>query len=339
MLEKQPQLNQTPLMSISQNTSTSSSLVKNEPDIDYIEQLKQVPQPVPPPPSEATSDQPMDEPVDEVNKNGKRPFNKKLNTRRLKKQKVQKRPVYFEGCQPAMILNEYHKNLEFKYDVETVQTNKPKFICTVHISVKDPATDEVKDHQFKGEGMSKKDAKKECCNQALTCLFPDSYHAPEKVTLLEEKKDELFDQKSKHLKRLADLRRRISKLVTFKTVQIKAPSQILHELSVKIAETGKCIQENGQILDQKFCYQIDNVQDESIASIDINTPSSVNAFGFGKSKKDAKNQASRNALKFFFDCDLDKIIFEANLTQFNQFGQQQQPLPTPQPPQQQQQQL
>ncbi|CAF0824161.1 unnamed protein product [Brachionus calyciflorus] len=255
------------------------------------------PQPVPPPPTQlADQSNTINQNENETNQNGKRP-GKKFNPRRQKKQKVATFPVYFD---------------------DTSIPTKHKFKCTTTIKIKDKETGKINEHNFEGEGLSKKDARKDCANKALTTLYPDSYQLPEKIIEDEAPTEEITDDKIKNLKRIAELRRRISKLVTPKTIIVKAPSQILHELSSKIADTAKCIQENGITLDKKFCYQIDNLQDETIVSLDDNDQNTRNAYGFGKSKKDAKNQAAKYALKQFFNCDLGTISNETSMTQQQQ---------------------
>ncbi|RNA22905.1 hypothetical protein BpHYR1_006869 [Brachionus plicatilis] len=290
--------------------------VKAEPDLAYKEQFASpavtpvIPLVQPQAPSSTTTDS--------KNQNGKRLLHK-TDVRRKKKQKLAKRPVYTEGCQPAMILNEYYKNLQFTYQSDNTIPNKTTFICNVTIDVNNGES-----KKFEGVGISKKNAKKECCNQALNCLFAESYRGPQRIIADEPvRQNEPHDLKACNLKRLNELRSRINKLVTPQTIQIKSASQILHELSPKISENGKFVEENCKILDKKFCFQISNIQNESLVNVDLNEPQSLIAAGYGKSKKDSKNEASRNALKQFFNCDINKMVYEANMLMINQLNSQQ----------------
>lgn len=259
-------------------TPCFAPFVKDEPDIAYKEQFTSPKDPLLNTKIFQTQ-LPTSTSSESKNQNGKRPLEKN-EQRKRKKQKLAKRPVYTEGCQPAMILNEYYKNLQFTFQNEnSIQT---KFICSVSIDVNDPTTGHTFKRQFTGSGLSKKNAKKECCNQVLNALFPDSYHGPEKIYHEKEIKEELADLNTSSLKRLTEMRRRISKLVTLQTIQIKSPSQILHELSSKIADNGIFLEENTNFLDKKFCFQIHNIQNESLISPNSTDPLTIIACGYGK---------------------------------------------------------
>lgn len=262
-------------------SAMQTPFVKNEPDIAFKEQFLS---PV------CTSVQPFNKVQDHIststqtkNENGKRPLQPKAFQRCKKRKKIAKRPVYFEGCQPVMILNEYYKNLQFTYQTETSNSTKSKFICSVTIDTKDPATNQTILRKFQGIGISKKNAKKECCNQALNKLFPSSYQGPDRIFPEKELGEELVDPRlCNNLKRLTEIRRRISKLVTPQTIQIKSPSQILHELSAKIAENGIFAEQISTIPDKKFCFKISNISDESLINLNPNEQQTIIAIGYGK---------------------------------------------------------
>ncbi|CAF1082843.1 unnamed protein product, partial [Brachionus calyciflorus] len=213
-----------------------------------------------------------------MNQNDKR-SSKKYNSSCQKKQKVATFPVYFDGCQPDLILNQFHRNFKFVFKMDTNVSNKHK--CTATIKIKDKKTGKINVHNFQGEGLSKKDARNDCANKALTTFYPNSYQLPKKKIENEEPKLET-DPRIKNLNRINELRLRISKLVTSKTILVKAPYQILQELSSKISKTAKLIEDRNKILEKRFIFEIENLKDESIVSLDDNVPSTKKAYGYGE---------------------------------------------------------
>lgn len=186
---------------------------------------------------------------------------------------------------PAQILNEVHPGLLYNFDTDLSNTPKVKFICTVEISKKVKDTEEISVLKFSGEGTSKKDAKKMCCHQALLCLYGDTYKPPEGYLNLEgdttqQQTDVPGEVTIKNVNRIAEMRKRLNKIVNNSTN--KSASQILHEMSAKIHDSAKCIQENGQIPEQRFCFQIDNIPDEAIVNLNEKEPHTINAYGFGE---------------------------------------------------------
>ena len=199
-----------------------------------------------------------------------------------------------------------HTNLVYVY-TETPLNNKTKYTCTAEIKIKQQAsnpantqagglmslqqfqsqTDVISEFKFSGEGMSKKEAKKNCSHIALMGLYPDSYLAPAEaytcsffdaqlVLNAKNTKSSTQQPSTQPLPQSAttvaanDLTKRIDKL--FKNAEKttnKSPAQLLHELSVKIAETGKCIYENGTTPETKFCFQFKNIKDESCVPSDF----------------------------------------------------------------------
>lgn len=287
----------------------------------------------------------------------------------FKKTKAPKIPVYDANIQPAQVLNEIHSNLVYVFTEISLNT-RTKYICTVEIKVKQNnqtsslvnnstktgglismeqqqqlLSDVISEFKFSGEGMSKKEAKKNCSHIALMGLYPDSYSAPVDTftcTFTENQSssktnnskttnnNQLKQQqpvKNNQVKLLqqpksSELKKRIDKLLnSCEKIKSKSAAQLLHELSLKIAETGKCISENGAIPEKKFCFQFKNIKDESCIPSDYTSDDIYSdiltgslddltkfAHGFGKNKKEAKNLAAQNALKQFFNIEMDQIL-------------------------------
>jgi len=148
-------------------------------------------------------------------------------------------------------------------------------------------SDVISEFKFSGEGMSKKEAKKNCSHIALMGLYPNSYSAPidaytcSNVEMQSKIKPNLENNtpqktiKVSQIKLLqqpvsGELKKRLEKILSnSEKIKSKTPAQLLHELSVKIAETGKCITENGPTPDKKFCFQFKNIKDESSVQSDF----------------------------------------------------------------------
>ncbi len=123
----------------------------------------------------------------------------------------------------------------------------------------------------------------------LIASYNESLENQNKTAIINEQQDSLS--------------KRIQKLCNKNTIQFKSPVQLLNELSKNIYDTGECVGENGMIQGKKFTFQYKNVKDDYDGSYGI-------AYGFGNSKKEAKSQAAKTALKLFLNCDLDKIANE-----------------------------
>ena len=233
---------------------------------------------------------------------------KKHKIKLIKKPKPIKYPVYREGIQPAQILNEFNPNLKFEFDVDRSYLNRAKYTCTVQIKVnKNINSTETSTAQdadlitigqianesqgdiftFVGDGFSKKDAKKKCCHFALLGIYGDTYKPPLDIINYYLQPSEIQNTNVKNnaedqnQKRLNEIKKRINKLFNSDTVKRKSPSQLLHELCTKISETGKCVSENGMTAEQKFCFQFNNIAEESIVPIDEQNPMSIVALGYG----------------------------------------------------------
>ena len=284
---------------------------------------------------------------------------KKHKIKLIKKPKPIKYPVYREGIQPAQILNEFNPNLKFEFDVDRSYLKRAKYTCTVQIKVNKKITETstaqtaqdadlitigqiANESQgdiftFVGDGFSKKDAKKKCCHFALLGIYGDTYKPPVDIINYYLQPCEIQNAtvnnnaEDQNQKRINEIKKRINKLFNSDTVKRKSPSQLLHELCTKISETGKCVSENGMTAEQKFCFQFNNVAEESIVPIVEQNPMSIIALGYGiaylficdfffvcfclmfanflgKSKKEAKSHGAKAALKNFFYIDLDTLM-------------------------------
>lgn len=152
---------------------------------------------------------------------------------------------------------------------------------------------DVSEFKFSGEGMSKKEAKKNCSHIALMGLYPNSYSAPidaytcsfienqSKANSNVENVKNVNQPKQQHPLKInqikvlqqptsAELKKRLDKILSnTEKLKNKTPAALLHELSIKIAETGKCISESGPTPDKKFCFQFKNIKDESCVQSDF----------------------------------------------------------------------
>lgn len=234
----------------------------------------------------------------ELNANGKRPFqtnsieSNQLTTTtststteqrvkpsririKCKKQRLTSKPspVYEPNIHPARVLNELYSNLLFKYESneEANVNSSRKFKCDLELM----ANSQLR--KFSCEGYSRKEAKRNCCYVALMNLYPQSYFLP--ANILNSLQSSTNDSNNA-LK--AELAKRIYKLISQTNLNRKNPSQLLHEVNVKISETGRCVLENGYPIDRKFAYQYTNINGESFV-FDSNNLAVV-AFGKFKSK-------------------------------------------------------
>ena len=246
-----------------------------------------------------------------MNQNGKRALNdyveiKKL--KRLKKRKVKKTvkpaPVYTDNVHPTALLNQLLPNSEYTFSVDTSQMNRVRFVCQVKIEQSQAESDVKTVLQFEGDGVSKKDAKRKCCIIALMNLYSDTYKPPaEVVTSLTEplySKDNIDLNKESHVDEIEQVNKRIKKICTKEALKSKSPSQLLYEVCKSISNTGECVSENGQITGKKYTYQFKNKINGTEQAFGV-------VFGFGSNKKEAKNDAAKQALKTFLNCDLDLL--------------------------------
>lgn len=224
-------------------------------------------------------------------------------------------PVWTETTQPAQILNELQPGLTCEFDVETKKDCHVKYICKINVKLEEnhPESPFI---EMVGDGLSKKDAKKKCAFLALCHLYPASFiPTQEAINAYNHdytiKKKELpimdttpVDEKTKLLN---DIKKRIKKFCNKVALQNKTPIQILHELCMPIAETGKCISETGTSAESKFTFEFRNSLINTV-NLDQSQVHLYIAYGYGKNKKIAKQNAARLALKQFLDCDIDQIM-------------------------------
>ena len=180
----------------------------------------------------------------------------------VKKPKLNKfQPIYKPDVSPSQALNEIHPNLTYTFEEEKL-VNRIRFICNVIIELGDQ---EKRIFKFSGDGLSKKEAKKNCCLVAMITLYGETYKPPKQEPVLEEMALPSSPDKS-------DLQKRMAKIISPETIKFKSPSQMLNELDLKLSETG---QELG-VNDSKFTYRYTNIH------LDEADPKRF-AYGSGKS--------------------------------------------------------
>jgi hypothetical protein len=124
----------------------------------------------------------------------------------------------------------------------------------------------------------------------LNVLFPDKY--TKKVTSEEEL---LFKKKID----------RIPKILNQNSIKTKTASQLLNELDPLLARSGRYTTESVVNNERIFTFEIDIKIKEIIIK------------GYGKNKKIAKNEASKNAIKELYDIDIDKVLMQTNENTIN----------------------
>jgi dsRNA-specific ribonuclease len=264
----------------------------------------------------------------------KQKFARLTQKRKFKRRKTEKKQViYREGISQAQLLNECMPNLKYEFDliVNPLSTaNKNTYICKVGIK-KDQNffhSNEIDDQfiYFTGDGQSKKDAKKKCCHLVLLALYPDTYKPPKNVIDIFAEKDALISEsapdKIKNQQQNyensentdpanTEVFKRLVKLCTKANVMTKNATQLLHEACAKVSDKGKCISESGPSAEQRFCYQFINCISSSYREGEQLSDPSLLAYGYGRNKKEAKNVAANNALKQFFNFDMQQIFAQA----------------------------
>lgn len=250
---------------------------------------------------------------------------KKLKAARQLK-KASKPIVWSESVQPVQLLNEKIPNIEYQFDTETREGMKAKYLCTLKMKLEPGAPDSPL-IDIQGDGLSKKDAKKKAAFLALCHNYPDSFKpSPQgleaynfdytiKKTPVEPTKTISTPENGPlnvNSQLLAETRKRWTKFVNNVSIKAKTSTQLLHELCVPLAETGKLVGENETNDDKKYTYEYRNV----FINIDCASRSDSNlylAYGYGKSKKDAKQHAAKLALKQFLDIDMDQVLTKPTL--------------------------
>jgi len=193
-----------------------------------------------------------------------------IKNKKLKKlfKKEKSPPIYSELIHPVQCLNEYHRDIFFTFENETSENNKIKYKCNVDINKNQVCL------KFSGEGLSKKDSKKNCCLKALICMYGDTYKPPEHIITSIDCESLVNKNTVNILNEQESLNKRIQKLCNKNTIQFKSPAQFLNELSKNISDTGECVGENGKIPGKKFTFQYKNVRDDYDSTYGI-------VYGFG----------------------------------------------------------
>ena len=188
---------------------------------------------------DAESNKRKTEALDDDSDNGS---SKKKKNLHCKKVKISHQPVYNRHEPASKTLHDCFPNdLDFRFDQKTTSANVVKFICYLKLSTtRAESGSECVEHEFFGEGPSKKEAKNSCCQLALASLFPDSYRVPKKES--DEYKYEM--------------RKKYEKLVAKATSVGKSHSQILNELDPKFGDAGQIVVEKCE--EQKFCFRYVN---------------------------------------------------------------------------------
>jgi hypothetical protein len=98
-----------------------------------------------------------------------KPNNKEIQKKGDKNLKLKQKnnPIFNPNKSPMELLNNYHHNLVFKYELLS-EPPMPIYKCETKIN----------QNTFVITGDSKKNAKKNCCYMALHALFPHSYKLP-----------------------------------------------------------------------------------------------------------------------------------------------------------------
>jgi hypothetical protein len=204
--------------------------------------------------------------------------------------------------------------------------NNPQMAGLVSLQQQKQALSEFSEFKFSGEGMSKKEAKKNCSHIALMGLYPNSYSAPveaytcpvversivksnlNSITSANQPKDQnplkICQFKLLQQPTSLELKKRLDKILNnSEKMKNKTPAQLLHELSTKIAETGKCILENGQTPETKFCFQFKNIKDESCVQSDL-TPDDI----YSNIINDITDDLTKFA--YGYGIDINKLYFK-----------------------------
>jgi hypothetical protein len=188
---------------------------------------------------------------------------------KAKRIRVMKLPVYSANINPSQQFNELHPGLVYAYETDTSQPARPRYICKVEISQYD-LNGELISQLFSGDGLSKKEAKKKCCHNAMLALYSNTYKPPEDVieaynnnchqsTIGPDPEDSAANE----------LRKRIEKLFNRTSLLTKTASQLLHELGPQVADTGKCVSESIKAAnnEHRFCFKFENNVTSTMASI------------------------------------------------------------------------
>lgn len=169
---------------------------------------------------------------------------------------------------PSQLLNETKPGLQYMFELDSGSTTEIRYICKVNLD----------NFVYIGNGNSKKEAKRNCADKILSALYPNTYKKPQNEDVLGIKKRE----------------ERVAKILNINSIKTKTAAQILNELDPVVARSGRYLLEN-------------TVNNEKIFTFEIGLQNKV-VTGTGKNKKIAKNEASKIAIKEFYNVDIDEII-------------------------------
>jgi hypothetical protein len=248
---------------------------------------------------------------------------RKLKLKRLKampKVKTLREVVYRNEVSSIQVLNETYPGLVYTFDYDAP---RKKFACGVEVRVASPGlVDQV--HQFVGLGASKKDARRVCAHRALIALYPFTYKPPQnvldslddtnKIESAEgagDKESITVDEEKKPVAPEVEISKRLVKLCSKPGVAMKTATQLLYECCKAVAETATCVKEDGPLnSEQRFAYKITNVL-MAVGGENSDEQAGRVVYGYGKKKQDAKNAACKEALRVFFNFDMDMILASA----------------------------
>jgi dsRNA-specific ribonuclease len=125
--------------------------------------------------------------------------------------------------------------------------------------------------------MSKKEAKRRCADQILSDLYADRY----------KKSDDIERKK---------MTERSLKLLSFDSIKSKSASQLLNELDRTVAQSSKY-----------EANETPNRHKTFSCTLKVN---GTDVHAIGKSKKEAKNEAAKVAIKTMFNIDINNILME-----------------------------
>jgi len=236
--------------------------------------------------------------------------------KRLKRERRRGAPVWQEGVQPVQMLNELLPGLEYEGSEEAAAgERRARFLCRVQVRLEREEADSPL-VEVLGDGLNKREARAKCAFLALCHLYPDTFRPPQQALSAYERSYSAVPARPETADPLGELKKRVGKLCSRSALLAKTASQLLHEVSAEVAGTGTCVQTDGRF---KFEYRNTLVGDEAGTQLahgfgkwpfvrDLSLIYNLDVVVLGRSKKEAKQLAAKQALKLFLDCDVDAIL-------------------------------
>ena len=166
------------------------------------------------------------------------------------------------------MLHDVRPELVFDYEANTSNLNQIKYTCKC----------KVDNFEFKSDELtSKKAAKQNLADKILSTLYSSTYKKPSNVDDINVK------QKIE----------RITKILDFNSLKSKSASQLLNEIDSNLGKCGDY--ELDLSKENSFCYKIQITETHCIR-------------GYGRNKKQAKNEASKLVIKELFNIDINEIL-------------------------------